>query len=219
MVNRVERVPRADAVRNRGRVLAAAEQVFAELGLSAPVEEIARRAGVGMGTLFRHFPSKEALAIAVLDGMHEGLNEHFRHALEVENPRKALFELCLTLSEYQGRRRALAEDMAQKHPREASRAGREKIYECMAELVRRGQAAGDFRPDIGPADVVVLIAGISHAALLDETGPFLRERYITIIIDGLDPASPTPLPGPPPGAEAIRHLRRPRRAASPAEDA
>jgi hypothetical protein len=85
----------------------------------------------------------------------------------------------------------------------------------MAELVRRGQAAGDFRPDIGPADVVVLIAGISQAALLDERGPRLRERYVTIIIDGLDPASATPLPGPPPGPDAIRQLSRPRRGAKP----
>lgn len=219
MVDQIERVPRADAVRNRAKVLAAAGEVFAELGLGAPVEEIARRAGLGVGTLFRHFPTKEALAVAVLDGMHEGLTEHLQRALEMADPRAALFELCLTLSRYQGRHIALAEKMAHTHPREASRAGREKVYECMAELVRRGQAAGYFRPDIGPADVAVLIAGISQAALLDERGPHLRERYVTIIIDGLDPVSATPLPGPPPGPDALRHLRRPRRGAKPARDA
>jgi AcrR family transcriptional regulator len=216
VASQVEPVRRADAVRNRARVLIAAEQVFAELGLKAPVEEIARRAGVGVGTLFRHFPTKEALAVAVLDSMHDGLTEHLERALKVASPRAALFELCLSLSEYQGRHRALAEQMALKHPRKGSQAGREKIYECIAELVRRGQAAGDFRPDIGPADVVVLIAGISQAALIDEQSSRLRERYVTIIIDGLDPVSATPLPGPPPGPDAILQLRRPKRGAKPA---
>ena len=202
------RVLRADAVRNRARVLAAAEEVFAEFGLGAPVEEIARRAGVGVGTLFRHFATKEDLAMAVLDGMHEGFAEQLRYTTEIEDPRAALFELCLRLSEYQGRHRALAEAMAHNYSREAGRTGREQIYASMTDIVNRGQAAAQFRADIGPADVVVLTAGISQAALLDETEPNLRERYITIILDGLNPASATPLPGPPPGPDALRHLRR-----------
>ena len=209
------RVPRADAVRNRARVLAAAEEVFAEFGLGAPVEEIARRAGVGVGTLFRHFATKEDLAIAVLDGMHEGFAKQLQYTNDIEDPRTALFQLCLRLSEHQGRHRALAEAMAHNYSREAGRAGREQIYRSMTDLVSRGQAAGQFRTDIGPADVVVLTAGISQAALLDEAGPHLRERYITIILDGLDPASPTPLPGPPPGPDALRHLHRSPRGFKP----
>src|SRR6202162_6211579 len=81
-----DRPRRADAVRNRERVLAAAEAVFAESGLMAQVEEVARRAGVGVGTVCRHFPTKQALVEAVLTSMFEAVVEEAREALAGPGP-------------------------------------------------------------------------------------------------------------------------------------
>jgi AcrR family transcriptional regulator len=86
-----EKALRADARRNRGRVLAAAEEVFAAEGVGAPTEAVARRAGVGIGTVFRHFPTKEALLEAVLVERLRGLAEHARAAAADPDAGGALF--------------------------------------------------------------------------------------------------------------------------------
>src|SRR3954464_4059086 len=103
---------RADAVRNRERVLAAAEAVFAASGLKAPVEEVARRAGVGVGTVCRNFPTKQALVEAVLTSMYESLLGRARDALGHPDPGAAFEHFFVALPEFQARHRALGEQMA-----------------------------------------------------------------------------------------------------------
>ncbi len=103
---------RADARRNRERVLAAAEAVFAECGLKAPVEEVARRAGVGVGTVCRNFPTKQALIEAVVGAMYETLLREVEAALADPDPAHAFERFVVGLPDFQARHRALADQMA-----------------------------------------------------------------------------------------------------------
>lgn len=199
MTDVTDRPMRADARRNRERVLAAAEASFSELGLAAPVEEVARRAGVGVGTVCRHFPTKQALVEAVLAGMYDALLADAERALEEPDAGDAFRAFFVALSEFQGRHRALAEQMAKAIDLSATAAPRrEAVYRAVTELVTRAQAAGTIRADIGAADVAMLVAGVAHAtAMLGDLQPVLRERYVSIVLDGLRPVDPTGLPGRP----------------------
>src|SRR6476646_7476085 len=94
---------RADARRNRERVLAAAEAVFAETGLKAPVEEVARRAGVGVGTVCRNFPTKQALVEAVVSAMYETLRREAEAALADPDPAHAFEQFVIGLPAFQAR--------------------------------------------------------------------------------------------------------------------
>src|ERR1700680_4470101 len=103
---------RSDARRNRERVLIAAEDVFSEKGLRAQVEEVARRAGVGVGTVCRHFPTKQALVEAVLTSMFESVLEQAREALAAPDPAEAFERFFVNFPEFHTRHRAFAEQMA-----------------------------------------------------------------------------------------------------------
>jgi AcrR family transcriptional regulator len=205
---------RADARRNRERVLAAAEAVFSELGLKAHIEEVARRAGVGVGTVCRHFPTKQALIEAVLEAMYESLTHEAQRALEQPDPGAAFRSFFTTLSEFQARHRALAEQMATEIELPASaRPLRTALRAAISELVTRAQQAGAIRADIGPADVSMLFSGVAHAtALAGELQPALRERYVAIILDGLRPIDASTLAGDPLDFAQLERLkaRRPR---------
>lgn len=207
-----ERALRADARRNRELVLAAAEQVFAESGLKGQVEEVARRAGVGVGTVCRNFPTKQALVEAVLTSMYESLLLRALEALENPDPGEAFERFFIALPEFQARHRALGEQMANELELPTSAQPlREQLTRALTELVTRAQASGAIRPDIGPADVSMLFAGIAHAtALAGELQPVLRERYVRIILDGLRPRDASALPGRPLDFAQLRRMKRRR---------
>lgn len=207
-----ERALRADARRNRELVLAAAEQVFAESGLKGQVEEVARRAGVGVGTVCRNFPTKQALVEAVLTSMYESLLLRALEALENPDPGEAFERFFVALPEFQARHRALGEQMANELELPTSAQPlREQLTRALTELVTRAQASGAIRPDIGPADVSMLFAGIAHAtALAGELQPVLRERYVRIILDGLRPRDASALPGRPLDFAQLRRMKRRR---------
>jgi AcrR family transcriptional regulator len=212
MTNLVARPMRADARRNRERVLAAAEEVFSELGLRAQVEEVARRAGVGVGTVCRHFPTKQALVEAVLEARYESLVHDARVALEQSDPDAAFRSFFETLSEFQARHRALAEQMATDIDLPVSaRPLRAALRQSMAELVTRAQEAGTVRSDIGPADVALLFSGVAHAtALAGDLQPALRKRYVAIILDGLRPLEESKLDGRPLDFAQLERLKKRR---------
>jgi len=186
---------RADALRNRVLVLAAAADVFAEQGLKAPVEEVARRAGVGVGTVCRNFPTKEALLQAVLTSHYESLLESAEQALTRPDAAEAFERFFVALPDFHVRHRAFAEQMAGELEL-AAQPVRDKLMTAISELVARAQAAGAIRADIGPADVSMLMSGVAHAtALAGDLQPMLRERYVRIALDGLRPGDTSPLPG------------------------
>jgi AcrR family transcriptional regulator len=203
---------RADARRNRERVLAAAEAVFSQLGLRAPIEEVARRAGVGVGTVCRHFPTKQALVEAVLEAMYESLARDAQDALERSDPGDAFRTFFTSLSEFQARHRALAEQMATEIALPASAEPlRTALRASISELVTRAQNAGAIRADIGPADVSMLFSGVAHAtALAGDLQPALRERYVAVILDGLRPLEASTLSGEPLDFAQLERLKQRR---------
>jgi AcrR family transcriptional regulator len=203
---------RADARRNRERVLAAAEAVFSELGLRASIEEVARRAGVGVGTVCRHFPTKQALVEAVLEAMYESLVHDAEEALERSEPGEAFRAFFSSLSEFQARHRALAEQMATEiNLPPSAQPLRMALRASISELVTRAQNAGAIRADIGPADVSMLFSGVAHAtALAGDLQPALRERYVAIILDGLRPLEASTLSGGPLDFAQLERLKQRR---------
>jgi AcrR family transcriptional regulator len=200
---------RADARRNRERVLAAAEEVFAESGLKAPVEEVARRAGVGVGTVCRNFPTKQALVEAVVGAMYETLLTQVEEALDDPDPGHAFERFVVGLGDFQVRHRALADQMANEDVFASAASPREKVLRAVSALVARAQAAGAIRADIGPGDVSMLFSGVAHAtAIAGELQPMLRERFVRIILDGLRPEDATELPGRPLDFAQLRRMKR-----------
>jgi AcrR family transcriptional regulator len=194
---------RADARRNRERVLAAAEEVFAESGLKAPIEEVARRAGVGVGTVCRNFPTKQALVEAVVGAMYETLLSQVEEALDDPD------RFVVGLGDFQVRHRALADQMANDDVFASAASPREKVLRAVSALVARAQAAGAIRADIGPGDVSMLFSGVAHAtAIAGELQPMLRERFVRIILDGLRPEDATELPGRPLDFAQLRRMKR-----------
>ena len=188
---------RADARRNRERVLEAARQCYARSGLDAQVDEIARCAGVGVGTVYRHFPTKDALSAALAADHFHRLAERARAALEHADPWEGFTEFMRRAAEQQASDRALAEVMAVQPDvmREAAM-NRADLHEAVAVLVARAQAAGELRPDIVPEDVPMLMCGLGRATSAGSGGPAMSgQRYLAIVLDGLRAPGATPLPG------------------------
>ena len=140
-----DRPMRSDARRNRERVLAAAEDVFAEMGLKAQVEEVARRAGVGVGTVCRHFPTKQALVEAVLEAMYESLLADARAALHRARPRCRVRDVLPRARRFQARHRALAEQMATALDLPLSAQPTREALRQAITRARRQRAAGRHR--------------------------------------------------------------------------
>src|SRR5260370_752709 len=148
---------RADGVRNRQRVLEAAAELLAERGLKVQVEEIAQRAGVGVGTVCRHFTTKEGLIAAVLERMCEQLLEATRAALSDPDAGRAFTRFVTMMADFQARHRILAERMALTADLPTStREIKGALRQAVAELVERAQNDGTVRSDIGPADMAML---------------------------------------------------------------
>jgi AcrR family transcriptional regulator len=182
-----EKVQRADARRNRGRVLDAARDCFAESGLDAQMDEIAARAGVGVGTVYRHFPTKQALAEAIAADHFDRLAASAIAGLDNPDPWEGFARFLRSSAQAQAGDRALAEVMAAEPEVMCDAANRRAdLHEALAELVRRAQRAGKLRRDLVPADVPMLICGIGRATLAGSTGPTMStRRYLEIMLDGL----------------------------------
>jgi AcrR family transcriptional regulator len=192
---------RADARRNRGKVLDAGRTAFAEEGLDVHVEEIARRAGVGVGTVYRHFPTKEDLLQALADDRFAGLADAARKALEDPDPWNGFSGFMRYSAEVMAEDRALSEAMDQR-PEMCSRAAEDvKLLEVVGELIARGQEAGALREDLVAEDVPSLICGLGRATRPSEGRPTMPwDRYLAIILAGLRPTADSALPANPSGA-------------------
>ena len=160
-----ERALRADAERNRRRLLDAAQELFSERGLDVGVAEIAERAGVGRGTLFRNFPSKEDLIAAiVVERMGEAV-ERGRARLDASDPGEALFEFLAEIAGRQQLDRALFEAVADTWlANDEIRAAHAGVVGVVGELLGRAQHADVVRDDIGAMDVLMLFKGVCETA-------------------------------------------------------
>ncbi len=204
-----ERALRADAERNRRRVLDAAGELFRERGLDVGVGEIAEWAGVGRGTLFRNFPSKEALIAAILvERMGEAV-DLAQSLLEAPDPGEALFEFLAEIVGRQQVDRAVFEAVADIWlANDEIRAAHARIVGALGELLDRAQEAGVVRGDIGAMDVLMLFKGVCEAASsYSHIDPQIIPRHLDLLRAALraDPA-PQPLRGRAPTLEEVERM-------------
>jgi AcrR family transcriptional regulator len=189
-----ERPLRADARRNRAAILKAARQVFARCGGDAQMDDVARRAKVGVGTLYRHFPTKEALLEALAHDHFDRVIAICREALEVEDPWEAFEQMLWRSASLFAGDRALAEVVVSAPSGMAKTAEQAEELRAIGDAVlRRGQEAGVIRPDARGEDIGVVMCGVGSAMHSDVPGSW--ERHLRIALDGFrtSPACP-PMP-------------------------
>jgi AcrR family transcriptional regulator len=180
------RALRADAERNRQRVLQVAQEVFATEGLAVPIDEIARRAGLGVGTLYRHFPTKEALFEAIVVGRMELLVDEARAGAKARDPGAAFFGFLTRMVEEGSAKKDFLNALAGTGvDLQRVAAIKQRMRRALAVLLERGQAAGAVRGDVGAADVLTLVMGTVGAADRHGAGPPERNRLLAVIFDGL----------------------------------
>ncbi|MEA2422607.1 MAG: hypothetical protein QOF55_1706 [Thermoleophilaceae bacterium] len=186
---------RADAERNRRRILEAAAAAFSEGGLDVGVAEIARRAGVGAGTLFRRFPTKEDLILAIVEERTLELIAAGREALAEEDAAAALRQFMFAGVEMHVRDQGFFDAVVSRINKEDRlRELRDEMVDIAAELLRRGQSAGTVRDDVEAPDLPLLMcAAAGAAAPMHGALPDLWRRYVGVILDGLRPGGCTPL--------------------------
>jgi AcrR family transcriptional regulator len=176
---------RADAARNRARVLEVAYQTFAAEGLAAPIDEIARRAGVGAGTVYRHFPTKEDLYRAVVEDRMQRIVDDGRALLADEEPGQALFTfLRWMVLEWGATDRGLAEALAGLgiDIKAAVPEAETAFLGLLDDLLHAGQKAGTVRRDLDVRDVKALMVG---AQAMQSYNAEAAERLTEVLFDGL----------------------------------
>jgi AcrR family transcriptional regulator len=186
-----ERPLRADAQRNRERILEVARETFTQEGLNVPVDLIAERANVGVGTLYRHFPTKEALASAILVSRLESLIGEAEQLEQSPDPGEAFFGFLRLMATRSSADMALADAFTEAgyDVKSGSAEFKERLLEALGRMLRRAQAAGAVRNDLTSSDVLALMAASCMA-----TGRFGfsgadRDRVLGVVFDGLRPAS------------------------------
>ena len=179
----LERPKRADALRNYEKVLEAARGAFAEGGESTSLEEIARRAGVGIGTLYRHFPNRQALVETLY---LEEVEEVSRSAaaLDGRDPWEDLTSWFQRLNAYIGAKQALAAELLNYLDKDAPlfQVCRASLFDAGEPLLKRAQEAGAVRPDVTIAEVIQMMVGIAKIPTSD---PAQTEHILRIALDGL----------------------------------
>ncbi|HWD54975.1 MAG TPA: TetR/AcrR family transcriptional regulator [Acidimicrobiales bacterium] len=182
-----DRPQRADAVRNRARILDAAEVVFASEGIEAPVDVIAEKAGVGVGTLYRHFPTKEKLCEAILLERLRDLTEDARAQADAKDPAAAFFGFLdhfVLMGE--AKRDLIAAVMGAGLEFEVSAAPvKQDLREAVGVLLRRAQDAAAVRADVTPDVVLSLVGATCQAAGHSDSSAACD--LLSIVCDGLRP--------------------------------
>ncbi len=179
---------RADARRNRERLIEVAHEVFTERGADASLDEIARLAGVGIGTLYRHFPTRDDLLVATLEGRLTSLGHKARVLAEASSPSEALDVWLRAYLRHATTYRGLASSLP-------------ATLGCMsvacdqaqaggAALLARAQAAGEIRLDIDFADIRDMVTAVAFAAQQSPDSPARTRRLLSLVLDGLRPPTP-----------------------------
>jgi AcrR family transcriptional regulator len=192
-----ERPLRRDAERNRQRILDAARAAFAEEGLSVTLDEIARRAGVGVGTIYRRFPDKEQLIDALFETQMQEFAAEAEDALSADDPWVGLVRFLERATEQHACDRGFKEvALSGVHGRDRVARARALMFPLVSRLVARAQADGSLRPDVDPTDMPLLQMMLgSLSECTREADPEAWRRYLGIITDGLRTRrdAPTPL--------------------------
>jgi len=193
----VERVLRADARRNREAVIAAAKKLFADAGLDAQMPDVAKAAKVGVGTVYRHFPTKEDLIAALAAERFERLAEKAREGVEAEDPWEGLCDFIRFAAQIQADDRGLCEVMGSRPDVMNASALAVGLDELCEKLVKRAQRSGELRKDLEWEDIPMIACGlgrITPAEMVPASGRW--PRLVEIIIDGLRAPGSSKLPKP-----------------------
>jgi AcrR family transcriptional regulator len=181
----LQRPRRADALRNRDNLVATARDVFAADGTSAPLEDVAERAGVGIGTLYRHFPNRRALLEAVYRDEVEAMARSADELADAD-PWEALSRWFHEYVGFAATKRALGEALleAGSGSDDALVSCRTMLADAGARLVERAQKSGAVRPDVEFIDVARIVGGIAISSGADDEQ---KERMLGLVLDGLRP--------------------------------
>lgn len=200
-----DRPLRADAARNRAKVMQAAAEVFASRGLDVTLDDIAAHAGVGVGTIYRRFSHRDELVAAVFELRLQQVTERMRLALEAPDAWDGLvtclWETCADFAGDRGMRQALLSGV---YSGELAVRCRAELHELSAALIQRAQRGGSLRPDAAATDIpMVLVIVSSIADFGGPEAPTLWRRYLQVLLDGLRDPQADPPPPPDPLAPAV----------------
>jgi AcrR family transcriptional regulator len=202
-----DRPLRRDAERNRQRILAAAAEVLSERGLDATLDEVARAAGVGVGTVYRRFPDKESLIEELFRDRIDAMVSAAEQAFTEPDPWQALVSyLDFAISLMAGNAGLRQILMFSTYGKERVSYARNRMQPVVAKLVERAQASGDLRPDFTGSDTKMIVFMLSSLAeYASPSRPDLWRRYLALIVDGLRSSRDTmsELPAPAPTAEDL----------------
>ncbi|MGI8328814.1 TetR/AcrR family transcriptional regulator [Actinomadura scrupuli] len=207
-----DRALRADAERNRRRILDAAAKAFAERGLEVPLDEIAERAGVGIATLYRRFPSREDLIAAAFADKLAEYAEAAERALRAADPWDGFRDLVEHMCALQAADRGFTDVITLTLNCTSAQAQRDRAQTAFAVLVRRAQDAGVLRDDFVPEDLLLLFlanAGVVQAT--NQAAPHAWRRLVALMLEAFRADRPGPLPAAltlPQAERAMRDLAR-----------
>ncbi|MGW4464850.1 TetR/AcrR family transcriptional regulator [Micromonospora sp. NPDC004704] len=190
------RALRKDAERNRSALIAAGSELFNAAGLLPTLDDVARRAGVGVGTAYRHFPNKYALAQAVFAETVDTMLEAAERAASMEDAADGLVAFFEAVLEPQANKRALGK-LLRGAPGEGPGAGdiRARVERCIDHLLQRGREQRVIRADVAATDIGVLMSLMAYLIeTFGEANPRLWRRLLPILLDGLRADAPTSLP-------------------------
>lgn len=207
---------RSDAQRNRLRLIAAARELFASEGIEVPIRKITRRAGLGVGTFYRHFPAREDLVDAVLEDAFEELVTVAAGALDAEDAWAGFTGFIEQALVLHARNRGLKDVVETRvHGRERADAMRRRLGPLVVRLVERAQAEGLLRPDFTPQDIPLLFWSADRVIeLTADVAPRLWRRQLAFVLDGLRATAATEPPQPPLTEQQLRRVGRNAREAT-----
>ena len=190
------RPARADARRNREAVVAAAKKLFADRGLDAQVPDVARAANVGVGTVYRHFPTKDELIAALVGDRFDRLAEKARESLESTEAWEGFADFIRFAAQIQADDRALCEVMGSRPELMDAAARAAGLPELAERLVRRAQRAGQLRMDLEWEDIPMIACGLGGITKAHGPGADRWPRLVEIVLDGLHAPAGSKLPRP-----------------------
>jgi AcrR family transcriptional regulator len=186
---------RKDAARNRALLVQAAREVFAERGLDASLDDIARHAGLGVGTAYRHFANKHELARAILAEAIEQIVASAERAAAADDPWAGLVSFLESIVAAQSADRGLREVLLGVHDADQFRRIDERLRTPMARIVQRARDAGELRPDVETSDLgVVIVMLCSVVEVTGDVASDLWQRYLALLLDALRTRSKLPVP-------------------------
>jgi AcrR family transcriptional regulator len=197
---------RADAARNRERVIGAAREAFAELGTDVSVPQIAERAGVGVATIYRSFPTKRDLVAAIVLDSFRAFRDNAQAALEHEDAWDGFAAFVCGGAALQAQDRAFSQVIGEALDVPEVRAERDRLLAIAQLLIDRAQASGRLRPDLVAEDIPLLLSGLGGSLAMADCSMGLWERHLALVLDGLRAEGAHPLPCAPPTRAKLERL-------------